>query len=718
MLGRRISTGGGGGGGGTSQHDLLTNLGYAAAGHTGFVGITTVQTITGQKTFQSTVRTIAGLIPTISGTGDIGSALLPYGDVYATNFYGDGSNLTGISGVSDHSSLTQLDYASAGHTGFMPIAGDTFTGDVTWATGIDILAAASGTSDIGTLNLPFQNIYADNLYGDGSNLTGISGAGVSDHGALTGLGDDDHTQYHNNTRGDARYYTQTELVATTTDSGSGANLIGVPTLSGATIDTVGDVLSLVHSAGRATGGSITDAGGETVNVAAGTGFIKATDNDTTELVSFDWAASNGVAAPSGVNYIGVKYNSGAPVVDIRSTENHDLDTAFPLGKVVNEGGTLHILNNPWWVTDGITNVLERFQGEGHVVRDKHVGGIALSVPGTRNIAVTAGMLWSRLNEFPVNSSDTTVTGTVELYWRDSGNNWTDSHVSQYPVNQYNDITLDVLQNLSNNNYANWWVYVEVDDDEVALVYPQHQYSNIASAEVESPPSSIPVHISENGILIGRIIIKQGVDAPVQVDTAWEAPFTPSQAADHGNLAGLGDDDHTQYHNDARGDARYVPKTGGTFTGDVFYEANNISGTGTVYTRMLNVEDVPSTNQTATGGISTIMTVDANATGFGAALHMDTDGNWVEADASTSSTMPCQSLALEAGTGPKEVLMQGFVRDDGWTWTVGATIYVGDSAGDLVQITPSGSGDKVQAVGFATHADRMYFNPDYTLIEIA
>lgn len=29
--------------------------------------------------------------------------------------------------------------------------------------------------------------------------------GVTDHGVLTGLADDDHTQYHNNARGDARY---------------------------------------------------------------------------------------------------------------------------------------------------------------------------------------------------------------------------------------------------------------------------------------------------------------------------------------------------------------------------------------------------------------------------------------------------------------------------------------------------------------------------------
>ncbi len=38
-----------------------------------------------------------------------------------------------------------------------------------------------------------------------------AGGGVTDHGALTGLADDDHSQYHNNARGDARYYTQGQV---------------------------------------------------------------------------------------------------------------------------------------------------------------------------------------------------------------------------------------------------------------------------------------------------------------------------------------------------------------------------------------------------------------------------------------------------------------------------------------------------------------------------
>lgn len=54
----------------------------------------------------------------------------------------------------------------------------------------------AGTDVVGTDNLVFST----------------SGA-VTDHGDLIGLADDDHTQYHNDTRGDARYYTETELDA-------------------------------------------------------------------------------------------------------------------------------------------------------------------------------------------------------------------------------------------------------------------------------------------------------------------------------------------------------------------------------------------------------------------------------------------------------------------------------------------------------------------------
>jgi hypothetical protein len=47
-----------------------------------------------------------------------------------------------------------------------------------------------------------------------SNTVVPSGGGASDHDDLTGLLDDDHTQYHNNARGDARYWLLTTDLAT------------------------------------------------------------------------------------------------------------------------------------------------------------------------------------------------------------------------------------------------------------------------------------------------------------------------------------------------------------------------------------------------------------------------------------------------------------------------------------------------------------------------
>ena len=41
----------------------------------------------------------------------------------------------------------------------------------------------------------------------------VSSGGVTDHGALTGLADDDHAIYHTNARGDARYYLKSEVDA-------------------------------------------------------------------------------------------------------------------------------------------------------------------------------------------------------------------------------------------------------------------------------------------------------------------------------------------------------------------------------------------------------------------------------------------------------------------------------------------------------------------------
>lgn len=56
------------------------------------------------------------------------------------------------------------------------------------------------------------------------------------------------------------------------------------------------------------------------------------------------------------------------------------------------------------------------------------------------------------------------------------------------------------------------------------------------------------HITNSGASVGNV--------PVWTGAAWVPQAPPSGVSDHGGLSGLADDDHTQYHTDARGDARY------------------------------------------------------------------------------------------------------------------------------------------------------------------
>jgi hypothetical protein len=291
-----------------------------------------------------------------------------------------------------------------------------------------------------------------------------------------------------------------------------------------------------------------------------------------------------------------------------------------------------------------------------LVRDEHVGGLIINVTGTRSISVTAGTLWSLLNEFPITALDTNVPlvashsatfdvdagssrGTItaaagtpysglsagdKFYITGTGDNdgyekvysiggggsvittttviagtdgveaatvlypifevysyvagvWGDTNEYRYPVTYWNDVSgAGVLTELGVGKFMNYWVYAEADDDEIALVYGQAEYANSASAEAETPPSFISTHHSESAKLLGRILIKKNTDAAVLVQTVFTTQFTASLAADHGNLAGLADDDHTQYvlatGARAMGELTLTPKAASLSTaeGTIFY----------------------------------------------------------------------------------------------------------------------------------------------------
>jgi hypothetical protein len=160
----------------------------------------------------------------------------------------------------------------------------------------------------------------------------------------------------------------------------------------------------------------------------------------------------------------------------------------------------------------------------------------------------------------------------------------------------------------------------------------------------------------------------------------------------------------------------------TMTGILTVDGIIVSDSG-----YIKLDPIPSSDISASG-ITTTLTVDSGVlnTSIGQAYCIDADGELINADAEAESggaltTMPCNCLALQTGTGSKEVLLQGFIRNDSWNWTVGGIVYVSTDPttyGGLTQTAPSDSGDRVQTVGYATHADRIYFNPSFVLVEVA
>jgi hypothetical protein len=387
-------------------------------------------------------------------------------------------------------------------------------------------------SDGNTVTTGTEFIQIDGFYTEFTNASGTLQAGIGTH-----IHDD-------------RYYTEAELGSTEQNHASGAELIGIPIISGATYRSSHELMNLFFSAGRATGGEITDVGSETIMVASGTGFIKAEDVDTAELLSFDWSTVSGITIPTNsTRFIGVTYSGGSPSVDVRAEQNWDLDTGFPLGSVINLNAVLYVLSNPWWVTDGLTNVIERFSADhGYLSRDSVVGGLILGVTGVRYPTMTAGTVWSRLNEFEMSAIDYSISGSFNTYWFESDGAVHEDTPSpaQYPITQWNDIENDQLDTIGNNQYAVWWVFLNVTNNQLALMYPKATHPSSASAEAEELPSHYPGTWYLEGLVVGRIIIREGEDEPVAVQSAFTMTFTADQAADHGNLGGLGDDDHTHY----------------------------------------------------------------------------------------------------------------------------------------------------------------------------
>lgn len=327
------------------------------------------------------------------------------------------------------------------------------------------------------------------------------------------------------------------------DWGTGANQVAaadipMAVISGSTYSTVQEMQNIFHSAGWVSGGGITDDTDGTITVAAGTGLIRASNSTVAEIVFFDWAAESGAnvnLADTDTSYVYAEYNAGTPRVVATTTERTDFHTNVLLAILYRDGTDLHI--NPadkHSVGDHANNMIRRLIDTATYGRKS--GGI-LSETGTRNIAITAGDFWKGLTEFSTSAVDTSGAPTFS-YYHLTGSWQKVAAQSQIDNTQYSNSGVG-LATLSNNKYGVHWVYIEADDDDIAVLYGIGDYT-LAQSEDVQPPSSVPEHLQVEGILAGKIIIKKSDSAFTQIESAFQTTFQGSLATDHGSLAGLAD----------------------------------------------------------------------------------------------------------------------------------------------------------------------------------
>ena len=104
---------------------------------------------------------------------------------------------------------------------------------------------------------------------------------------------------------------------------------------------------------------------------------------------------------------------------------------------------------------------------------------------------------------------------------------------------------------------------------------------------------------------------------------------------------------------------------------------------------------------------------------GEIVYMDATSNeWMLTDANVAGEFPAIGMAAESGTNgnPMDVLIQGVVRLDSWSWTAeGVPLYLSETPGGMTETIPSDDGDCVQVVAtvLAITNDTILFRADST-----
>ncbi len=287
-----------------------------------------------------------------------------------------------------------------------------------------------------------------------------------------------------------------------------------------TVNTFQEYLNSTGSSGFFDGGAVTDGGSGTVDVAAGSGFIRDSASSIAELKSFKWSASAGIAVTDDTTQYIFVDDTGA--ITLSTNEFLEAEDNILIGCVTDEGGSIvSVFNLGVRLDESIAQAGRYIRRVHSVVYDKRRGGLMFSETGTRNIVMTAGYLWWGRTDYSITALDTSAASTFTTY---SVTGQEAAAATAWDNTQYDNA--GTLTTMANNRWANHYFFLEPNGN-LTMIYGRAQYTTQELAEAEAvPTTSLPNKITAAGVLAARFTFQESASTAT-ISSAFGVNFSGS-----------------------------------------------------------------------------------------------------------------------------------------------------------------------------------------------
>lgn len=242
------------------------------------------------------------------------------------------------------------------------------------------------------------------------------------------------------------------------------------------------------------------------------------------------------AIPDGVtSYLVAEYNAGSPIMQIITNRDliHQSDYV-PFLTITRNGNILYVLQ--WGaMANGMTErINDRLVRTDRYARET---GLILGEGNDRTITITNGILWYGATRLSLNSTNTATQG-LSIWYHNSTGGWNEDNIVN--GSYYNDVWDNGtgLITLNDTYYANVWIYRNVETkSETDAVVGHARYTSLPDALNGQPPTILPIQISSNFILVGRITFQKDATSGL-VGSVWTTSFTSGSVVNHNDLANI------------------------------------------------------------------------------------------------------------------------------------------------------------------------------------